>query len=383
MARQKPKSKANDNRIPKGRKTKADSVEHQNDTEEEQVEEQDVWIAEDLENEAIFPDRVIVDYEQACNPQSDVAKRVYALRLGDPKIGESLPPPKPGTGGVIYDVCPYDLKLEPGWNKRNFRTEQRRKKIASLGLSISRVGVREPLVCHIKNGLVYVHSGWNRWFATIYAIEVEGVEIQRIPIRFGRSGENDEDRNLSQVVNNGSDRYLPLEMARVIKDQVNVFMWPIPKVAAALGYDTQNILMLLKLLEMPSAVLRFVDEGTIRASFARRAYRNARNNEEKTIQVIEGAIENARNKGRERVMPQDAPGYVRKRRGSGERGTGGLLAAPNQDAQEFLRVFRRREVLQRDANEVVVRYHVDDFNKLEELEQVVLQGRLVEDKVDA
>jgi hypothetical protein len=380
VAKPKPKAKADDNKIAKAKDAKPDSVVTHNDP----IEEQDVWIADDIENEAIFPDKVIVDFEQACIPRSDVAKRVYARRLGDPAIAESLPPPKPGTGGAIYDVCPYDLKLESGWNKRNFHTEQRRRKIASLGLSISRVGVREPLLCHIKNGKVFVHSGWNRWFATIYAIEVEGMEIQRIPIRFGRTGENDEDRNLSQVVNNGSDRYLPLEMARVIKDQVNVYQWPIPRVAASLGYDAQNVLSLLKLLEMPAAVLRYVDEGTIRASFARRTYRDAHNNEEKTIQIIEGAIQNAHDKGRNRVMPQDAPGFVRKRRGTPRPALASpLLAAPNPDAQEFLRVFGQREVLQRDDREVVVRYHAKDFDKLERLEQIVRQGRLAEEEIEA
>ena len=265
----------------------------------------------------IHPDKVIVDFAEARIPRSETAKRIAAMAKGSALV-DMIKRSRSGAG-ALFDINPYDLTLEEGWNRRNFKTPNRRARIASWGVSIARVGVREPLVAHLKNGKICVHSGWNRWFATIYAIEVEGVEIQRIPVRFGKAGENDSDWNIAQLVNNGSDAYEPLEQAYVIRDQVNVFGWEKQKVADASGLSLPYVDYLLRLLELPQSILNYVHEGVIKPTTAKAWYKKCDEDEGKTVEIIEQARKQIARRKRTTLRPSDFPGTQRKpRRKKGE-----------------------------------------------------------------
>lgn len=251
--------------------------------------------------------KVITDLELARTPRSDVAREVAAQARGSAMV-DWIKTRRAG-GGAIFDINPYDLWLEAGWNARNFDTQHRKRKIGALALSIANSGVKETLIAHIKGDKVFVHSGWNRLLATYHAIEEYGKPIYGISVRFGRSGENDGDRKASQILNNMSDPLTPIEFSVVCKDLIQLG-WTIDQIAARSGRQATSIRQSLELQELPTAVLRLVGDGrdsTVSAHFATTEFHKSGEDPERTLASLRAAIETASARGSDRVLPKHAP----------------------------------------------------------------------------
>lgn len=311
--------------------------------------------------------QVIVDVEEARIPRSETANAIAALAKGVEPVAEQLKSRKAGSS-VVFDINPYDLWMKPGWNQRNFQTPQRKAIIAGLGRSISKIGVRETLIAHIEGDKIYVDSGWNRLFATYYAIEVLGAEVKGIPVRFGRQGENEADRMLSQIVNNDGTQLTPYEQGLVIK-QLIAMAWNIPEIASKLGRSITNVKGLLDLQELPTDIRLLVDDGTVSAYFATKAYRDADEDEAKTLRTLHSAITKAREMGSDRVMPKHAENAPLRRTRSnagGRRETPSPpVIAPPDSIPRIIEILRGAW-FERDDDEgiVLMKFPVDVFDDL-------------------
>ena len=286
------------------------------------------------EGDRIDSSNVIVDVEEARQPKSDLAKSIAARAKGPAQVVH-IKKARAG-GGAIFDLNPYDLRLEPGWNLRNFDSPKRKEAIASLALSISKIGVQETLIAHIVGDNIFVHSGWNRLLATYHAIEVLGAEIRGIPVRLSKAGENEADLMLSQIINNTQSGLTVTEQGAVIKKLVG-FGWEIKDIASKLGRSETSVKNLLGLQELPLEIRKLVESGTVSAYFANKAYRDAGENDEAALLTLRSAMENAAAKGATRVLPMHAAGAERKPRTS--RGGGGRKRAevrPPATIQEMI-----------------------------------------------
>lgn len=316
-------------------------------------------------------ENVVVDVEQARIPRSENAQLVAEQAKGMEQV-EMIRRRGAGSGGV-FDLNPYDLWLEPGWNVRNFNTRQRKANLSELSRSITAIGVREALLAYIKDDKIVIYQGWNRLLATYHAIE-QGAPVKAIPVRFGRSGESDADRTLSQLVNNGVRSDLtPFEKGIGIKRMVN-FGWQLPEIANSMGKSVTNVKGLLDLQALPMSLQALVADGTVSAYYATKAYRDADENEEKALHELHTAIANAKEQGAKRVMPkhgEDAPPR-RARAGGGGRGVGGgrrrrreITTTTNDIIPQLVEIIRRarfEKVV--EENTVLMSFTVDDFNTL-------------------
>jgi hypothetical protein len=317
----------------------------------------------------IDPSDVVVDVELARIPHSDNAKMIAAQAKGSRQIDE-IKARRAGSGSV-FEINPYDLTLEVGWNVRNFNTVQRKTKIAEYATSIGKIGVREALSAHFKDDKIVVHSGWHRLLATYRAIE-HGAPVKAIPVRFGRAIEDEADRNLSQLVSNGGSDLMPYEKGRVIKRMIN-FGWQLPDIAASIGKSVTNVKGLLDLQTLPMSLQELVANDTVSAYFVTKAYREANENEDEAIRVLRSAIAKAKQEGATRVMPkhgEDAP--ARRPRGGGGRGGGKrrtIIETPASPADDviprLIEIIRRARVEKdREANTVMMALTWDDFDVL-------------------
>lgn len=272
-------------------------------------------------NDHIDPASVIVDVVEARIPRSEVAKAI-AVQAKGADAAMAIRRARAGAGAV-FDVNPFDLHLEPGWNLRNFDSLTRKTSIAELALSISHIGVKETLIAHLSGDQIVVHSGWNRLLATFHAINELKAEIRGVPVRFARAGENEADRMLSQIVNNTHSDLTRIEQGGVIKKLLG-FGWTEEDIALKLGKSISNVKSLLALQEMPASILRLIETDEISAYFGAKAYREAGENEEKALRVLKSAIARAKALGASRARPMHADGASRKSRSSnGGRGGDG------------------------------------------------------------
>jgi hypothetical protein len=314
--------------------------------------------------------QVIVDVDDVRIPKSDLAKAIAANAKGQDAV-ESIKAKRSGPG-VVHDLNPYDLFLKRGWNMRNFATPKRRRRIAGLARSIASVGVRETMLAHIDGDKIVIHSGWSRLLATFHAIEVYGAEIRGVPVRFGRAGENDTDWVLSQVVNNDQDPLLPFEQGEVYK-QLVAFGWETPDIAAKVGKSVTNVGALLGLQELPNAIQKLVEGGTVSAYMANKLYREAEESSDKAMELLNRAITNAALEGSVRVMPKHVLS-IEERSKVGRRGGGGRTtrkSAPPIEAEPIETIPRLVAILRNatvekdeDNNIVIMSFSSSDYNDL-------------------
>jgi len=329
---------------------------------------------EPADDDQLDTSNVVVDVTLARTPRSDNAKHI-ASQIKGPEQIDAVKSRRAGSGG-IFEINPYDLYLEDGWNVRNFETPSRKANIARLASSISAIGVKETLLAHIKDGKIYVHSGWNRLLATYHAIE-QGAPIVSVPVRFGRASEDDADRTLSQLVNNGVRSDLtPYERGKAIKRMVN-FGWQPTQLAEAMGKSVTNVNHLLSLQGLPMPIQELVSSGVISSYYAQKVYRQTDENEELTIQQLHLAIERARAKGSARVMPKhanpdydDSPRRERKGGGGGRRKRTSTPyptpeKVPGYDVPMLIQILHRgRAERDEEAGTVLVIYKDTDFDEL-------------------
>ncbi len=331
---------------------------------------------EPAEDDHLDSSSVVVDVILARTPRSDNAKTI-ASQIKGPEQIDAVKSRRAGSGG-IFEINPYDLYLEEGWNVRNFETPSRKANIARLASSISAIGVKETLLAHIKDGKIYVHSGWNRLLATYHAIE-QGAPIVSVPVRFGRASEDDADRTLSQLVNNGVRSDLtPWERGKAIKRMVN-FGWQPSALAEAMGKSVTNVNHLLSLQGLPMPMQELVSSGVISSYYAQKVYRETGENEELTMQQLHSAIERARAKGSARVMPKHAnpedyeePPPRRERKGGGGRRKRSTSTpdtktetAPVYDVPLLIQILHRaRAERDEEAGTVLVVFKDTDFDEL-------------------
>lgn len=309
---------------------------------------------------------VIVDLEEARTPRSETAKNVAAQAKGAEQI-EAIRTRRAGSA-TVFEINPYDLHLEVGWNVRNFDTPNRRAEIAKLAQSITEVGVREALLAHIKDGRILVHSGWNRLLATYHAIE-HGAPIMAVPVRFGRASEDDADRTLSQIVNNGVRSDLtPYEKGKVIKRMVN-YGWQIPAIARAVGVSVTNVNALLEMQALPPAIQGLVANGTLGGYLALEQYRDAGKNEARAMELIQYAMNKAQESGSDHVTRQHTKAAApRLPRGSKRHAaeTRRPAAEPATENIPHIITILRNAKYERDpaANTATMAFHIDDFTEL-------------------
>lgn len=248
---------------------------------------------------------VELDFDVASRPSSSKAKAI-AQKAADILATSGK---QNGIKGLTsgrsdtFRLNPYLIKVEKGWNSRDFSTPENQEHVDNLARSIAEIGVKEPLTVFWKNNAPVLTDGESRLRATLRAIEVYGAEIVSIPVKTEDKGASEADRVMSQIVRNSGKPLTVFEQAKVFKRLVG-FGWDVNDIARKAGCSSARVNQLLELIAAPEAIHKMVTEGRVSATLAWQAVKAASSDEE-AVETLEKAVENANEQGRARATAKD------------------------------------------------------------------------------
>lgn len=167
--------------------------------------------------------------------------------------------------------------------------------VRELSLNIERNGIETPLKGFPRGDKLVVVMGNTRYDA-LALMRSEGRAIpDTIPFVQERKTTNDADRNLSIVTGNTFRPLRPIEVALVLKRQVN-FGWSNEKIATHLGKSAQWVRDMVVLASAPEAVQERVRKGEVAATAAIGVVRE---HGEAAAEVIAEGVARAKKAGKE------------------------------------------------------------------------------------
>ena len=195
-----------------------------------------------------------------------------------------------------------DIHIRPEWNCRDVDFSSDDADDLALALSISEVGVKEPLTVawDSADGKAYVTNGHRRRAAALYAKHVLGAEIESVPVQTEGRHASEADRVLSMIVRNSGKPLTPIEQGRVFK-RLNDLGWSEKQIAAKAGITDARVRQLLTLQAAPLAVTEMVKSGAISASLATKALSASGGDGQKATASLTKAVDNAKAAGKTRA----------------------------------------------------------------------------------
>jgi ParB/RepB/Spo0J family partition protein len=170
----------------------------------------------------------------------------------------------------LFLIAPEKIQEKAGWNVRDASPELT-EHIEELALSISQIGVQQPLTVYMEDDIIYLSDGHCRLSAVRKAIEM-GAEIKSVPCRVEERYSNDADRVLTMITRNSGKPLTPFEKSKVIKQLVN-FGWSKEDIAAKIGMTAAYVVRLLEMQSMPEQLKEAVVSGNVSASLALSEYK--------------------------------------------------------------------------------------------------------------
>lgn len=210
-----------------------------------------------------------LDISDAREPRSTAAHTV----LEKAEVSKAT---RDGLGGIkglqigksdTYEVSPFDIHVKPGWNTRDFSTEENQDHVLTLAHSIASRGVQVPLTVYYEDGKLWLSDGESRLRGTYYAINELNAPILSVPVRTEGRGSNDAERVLGQLVRNSGKTLTPLEKAQVVRRLLN-YGWTPEQIAGEWGATVETVRRLIDMLEMPEAIRQQVQSGAVAATEA-------------------------------------------------------------------------------------------------------------------
>lgn len=224
---------------------------------------------------------ITLDLSEARQPQSEAAKKAVALARGAGGIKRLL------HGRTdVYQVSPYDIRVEKGWNIRDFSTPENQQHVADLAHSINAQGVQVPLRGYIQDGTLWLTDGESRLRAVFHALNVLGAEIFTVPIQLEPRNTDEPHRVLGQLVRNSGKPLTPLERAKIVARLLE-HGWAEEQIATESGLTLMRIRQLRELLTLPEAVQQQVQSGAIAAT---EAVRVVQQHGDAAPEVVERAV---------------------------------------------------------------------------------------------
>lgn len=165
----------------------------------------------------------------------------------------------------LFMIDPRKIVMKEGWNVRQ-ETPELEEHIWGLSVSISELGVQQPLTVYMDDGTIYLSDGHCRLKATLLAIDA-GSDIQAVPCRVEERGANEADRVLAMVTRNSGKPLTPLEKSLVVKKLIG-FGWTEDNISRKMGMTVQYVGKLLEMQEMPEEMKNMINEGTVSATLA-------------------------------------------------------------------------------------------------------------------
>ncbi|PZR59549.1 MAG: hypothetical protein DI537_53240, partial [Stutzerimonas stutzeri] len=201
------------------------------------------------------------------------------------------------TGGIktlaegrsdIHKVNPFLIRVEDGFNVRDFESPEVAEHVDNLAQSIAKIGVQRPLKVRNKGNELILKDGECRLRATIRAIEVYGAEIVAIPVVLADRSESDADATLGILVENSGLDLTVSGKSEIVK-RLTAFGWSREDIAAKAGMSKARVIQLLEFAGLSTEIKGLVSAGTVSATAALATARAHDFDDDKTVEVIKSA----------------------------------------------------------------------------------------------
>ncbi|WP_350449830.1 ParB/RepB/Spo0J family partition protein [Aminobacterium mobile] len=150
--------------------------------------------------------------------------------------------------------------LQP--NDKQPRKSMDEKNLQALAESIRTHGVIQPLVVRKVGEMYNIVAGERRWRAA----QIAG--LNEVPVCFF-NGTDQEVQEISLIENIQREDLSPLEIARAIRELIDIFSLTQEEVAQRIGWSRTLLTNKLRLLQLPSSVQKMLEEEDITEGHAR------------------------------------------------------------------------------------------------------------------
>ncbi|WP_024821350.1 ParB/RepB/Spo0J family partition protein [Aminobacterium mobile] len=150
--------------------------------------------------------------------------------------------------------------LQP--NDKQPRKSMDEKNLQALAESIRTHGVIQPLVVRKVGEMYNIVAGERRWRAA----QIAG--LNEVPVCFF-NGTDQEVQEISLIENIQREDLSPLEIARAIRELIDIFSLTQEEVAERIGWSRTLLTNKLRLLQLPSSIQKMLEEEDITEGHAR------------------------------------------------------------------------------------------------------------------
>lgn len=195
-------------------------------------------------------------------PSSDHARALAEAAIAKAASSKGVKAVMEGRSD-LFRLNPFIIRVVDGFNSRDFSLPENEEHVDELARSIAAEGVKKPIeVRFADDGLPDLVDGECRLRATIRAINAYGAEITTIPATLTPKGQNDADRLASQFTSNMGKRFNEIEAAANVRKLLG-FGWDEKKIAERGGMSLAKVARLVKVLELPEAIVGMVRGGQV------------------------------------------------------------------------------------------------------------------------
>lgn len=211
------------------------------------------------------------------------------------------------TKSDAFSLNPFAIFVQPGFNVRDFSLRKNKDSLADLKALIAKNGYDRTKPVEVfrgKDGRYYLIGGETRLRAVIELIN-EGHEIKAIPVIISE-GKNDAERTVSMINSNSGTAFDEIELANGVKSLMG-FGFSEADIAERLAFPVAKVARLVKVLELPEAILKMIRNEQASVTLALETYRAASSDAE-AIEKLKEGLSVAVKAGRSKVTRKHVAG---------------------------------------------------------------------------
>jgi ParB/RepB/Spo0J family partition protein len=173
------------------------------------------------------------------------------------------------SGRQLAEIHPSLIRIEKGFNPRQYTLLENREHLDALKLSIREMGVRVPLLVRwdVGSEQAILIDGECRLRACLELIK-EGVEIKTVPV-LQEQAANEADRLLLAITTNTGKPLSIAESGAAFRRLV-AYGWEHEAIATKTGHTARYVREALELSDAPEEVKQMVSSGSVTPALARK-----------------------------------------------------------------------------------------------------------------
>lgn len=170
----------------------------------------------------------------------------------------------------VFPIDPKLIKIQQGWNPRQYTFFENRQHLDTLKLSIAEMGVLVPLLVKWDGEQAVLVDGECRLRACLELIK-EGTPIKTVPVL--QESTKDEARRLVIALTANTGKPLSLIECGGAYRRLVGYGWTVDEVAKNVGATKAYVNTALELFDAPREVKEMVSNGTVTPSLAKQVVR--------------------------------------------------------------------------------------------------------------